>query len=113
MSTTARLIATAAFAACAAAAWAEGLELSAQGCYSLADKTGEVTVKVRGLPDGDLSRLKYCVCDAEGRIVCRYREHPSKKPQKLKVNLPAGKYEIRATDGESFHSCILDSSISQ
>ena len=75
------------------------IELSAKGCYSLADTAGELTVRATSPAGCDLSELAYCLCDEAGKVVCRYREKLTEKPTTLTVNLPAGRYTLRATDG--------------
>ena len=82
------------------------IELSAQGCYSLADTPGELTVKATSPAGCDLSKLVYCLCDEAGKVVCRYKEKPTGKAVRLKVNLPAGRYTLCATDGSWFYGAV-------
>ena len=82
------------------------IELTAQGCYSLADKPGKLTVKATSPAGCDLSGLTYCLCDEAGKVACRYRGKPTEKPTTLAVNLPAGRYTLRATDGTWFYGSV-------
>ena len=82
------------------------IELTAHGCYSLADMTGELTVRASGPEGFDISELAYCLCDASGRVVCRYKDKLSRKAKRLKVNLPEGRYALRATDGTKFYGSV-------
>ena len=82
------------------------IELTAQGCYSLADTTGELTVKATSPAGCDISKLSYCLCDESGKEVCRYREKVTGKQTKLAVNLPAGRYTLRATDGTWYYGSV-------
>ncbi len=82
------------------------IEISARGCYSLADTPGEVAVSAASPAGCDLSKLRYCICDETGRVVCKYREQVSGKPVRLKVNLPAGRYALKATDGTWFYGNV-------
>ena len=82
------------------------IELSAKGCYSLADTAGELTVRATSPAGCDLSELAYCLCDEAGKVVCRYREKLTEKPTTLTVNLPAGRYTLRATDGTWFYGSV-------
>ena len=82
------------------------IELTAQGCYSLADTPGELTVRATSPAGCDLSKLVYCLCDEAGKVVCRYREKVAGKPTTLRVNLPAGRYTLRATDGTWFYGSV-------
>ncbi len=92
-------------AACAAAAFAAGdpqLSVTVRGSYALADTTSETSVSAKGADGADLSSLRYCICDMSSNVVCRYRDHVAAKPTRLKVNLPAGRYIVRTTDGTNF-----------
>ncbi|MGN0846424.1 MAG: LamG-like jellyroll fold domain-containing protein [Kiritimatiellia bacterium] len=82
------------------------IEIKAAGCYSLADTQHTVSVTATSPGGCDLGGLKYCICDASGTVVARYRNAVGPKEAKLLVNLPAGDYEIRATDGTWFYGCV-------
>ena len=82
------------------------VELTARGCYSLADTPGELTVKATSPAGCDISKLTYCLCDESGKVVCRYREKLSGKQVTLAVNLPAGRYTLRVTDGVWFYGSV-------
>ena len=82
------------------------VELKTSGCYSLADTSGELTVRATSPAGCDISKLTYCLCDEAGKVVCRYREKLSEKAATLKVNLPAGRYTLRATDGTWFYGSV-------
>lgn len=82
------------------------VELTAKGCYSLADARGELTVRATSPAGCDISDLSYCMCDEAGNVVCRYKEKLTDKPTKLAVNLPAGRYALKATDGVWFYGSV-------
>lgn len=82
------------------------VELTAKGCYSLADTRGELTVRATSPAGCDISELSYCMCDEAGKVVCRYKEKLTGKPSKLAVNLPAGRYALKATDGVWFYGSV-------
>ena len=65
------------------------IELKAQGCYSLADTPGELSVKAWSPAGRDISKLSYCICDESGKEVCRYRDKVSGRQAKLAVKPPA------------------------
>lgn len=79
------------------------IELSAHGCYALADTPGTLTVSATSPAGCDLSALRYCLCDTNGTVVARYRDAVGPAPAKLLVNLPAGEYTLKATDGTWFY----------
>ncbi len=85
---------------------AEVVELKAHGCYALADAPGEVSVSATSPTGCDISKLAYCICDADGKVVSRYKTPVSDKTAKLKVNLPAGSYSLRTTDGSWFYGSV-------
>lgn len=85
---------------------AETVELKAYGCYALAGVPGEVSVSATSPVGRDISKLAYCICAADGKVVSRYKTPVSDKTAKLKVNLPAGSYSLRTTDGSCFYGSV-------
>ncbi len=82
------------------------IEITAIGCYSLANKTGEVTVSAVSPAKCDLSSLKYCIRNEKGEVVCTYKDAVNDKKTKLQVNLPQGNYTISATDGTFYYGAV-------
>ena len=82
------------------------VQLSASGCYALADTMGELTVKATSPSKCDISKLAYCICDEAGKVLCRYKDRLTGKPTVLKVNLPVGRYALRTTDGTWFYGSV-------
>ena len=82
------------------------MELKAYGCYALAGVPGEVSVSATSPVGRDISKLAYCICAADGKVVSRYKTPVSDKTAKLKVNLPAGSYSLRTTDGSCFYGSV-------
>ena len=82
------------------------IEIKARGCYSLADTPGTVNVSATSPGGCDLSGLMYCICDKSGAVVARYKDKVGEKDADLLVNLPAGEYEIKATDGTWFYGSV-------
>ncbi len=87
--------------------WRRGsvIEITARGCYSLADTPGTITVSATSPGGCDLSGLKYCICDKAGNVLARYRDAVGPQTDLL-VNLPAGEYELKATDGDWFYGSV-------
>ena len=85
---------------------AQVIELTARGCYALADTPGTLSVTATSPAGCDLSQLKYCLCDTNGTVVARYRDAVGEKPANLLVNLPAGDYTLKATDGTWFYGSV-------
>ncbi len=82
------------------------IEITAIGCYSIANKIGEVTVSAVSPAKCDLSSLKYCIRNEEGEVVCTYKDAVDGNKKKLCVNLPQGNYTISATDGNFFYGSV-------
>lgn len=85
---------------------AQVIELTARGCYALADTPGTLSVTATSPAGCDLSELKYCLCDTNGTVVARYRDAVGEKTANLLVNLPEGDYTLRATDGTWFYGSV-------
>lgn len=85
---------------------AQVIELKAQGLYALADTPGTLTVTATSPAGCDLAGLKYCLCDTNGTVVAQYRDAVGEKPAHLLVNLPAGDYALKATDGTWFYGSV-------
>ncbi|MGN0853123.1 MAG: LamG-like jellyroll fold domain-containing protein [Kiritimatiellia bacterium] len=82
------------------------IELKAHGLYALENVTGELVVSATSPAGCSLKSLKYCLCDSAGKVVATYPNPVSDKPAVLKVNLPAGQYVLKATDGEWFYGAV-------
>ena len=82
------------------------VELAVRGRYALAGRPHTLKVSATSPAGCDISGLKYCVCDAAGEVVLRYREAVSAKEVPLLVNLPKGDYELRTTDGTWFYGSV-------
>ena len=77
--------------------------LTASRRYALENESARVDVTAESPAGCDLAHLKYCVCDAAGKPVAVYGKVAEAKMADLLVNLPAGNYEIRTTDGVWFY----------
>ena len=82
------------------------IELKALNTYSLADTVGELVVSATSPAGCSLKSLKYCLCNEAGQVVATYKNAVNDKPAVLKVNLPAGRYTLKATDGEWFYGSV-------
>lgn len=82
------------------------IEIAATGCYALANTTGILSVRATSPGGCDLSNLHYCLCDADGKVVSTYKEKVGAAEVRLNVNLPAGRYALRATDGTWFYGSV-------
>ena len=88
----------------AVAAYANNLrepdvEIHATGLWGVAGESFTVEAKAKS-PDGeDLSQFHWCLCDASGAVVLSWKHPVIGRAKRLKVNLAAGAYRLRATDG--------------
>ena len=82
------------------------IEIKARGRYALAYTTSKLTVSATSPGECDLSDLKYCLCDAQDKIVATYKNAVGHKRADLLVNLPEGRYELRTTDGSDFYGSV-------
>ncbi len=85
---------------------AQVIEFTARGLYALEETSGTLTVSATSPAGCDLSHLNYCLCDAKGQVVARYGDAVGAKTSRLLVNLPAGDYTLRATDGTWFYGSV-------
>ncbi len=82
------------------------IELNATGCYAFAGREGDVSISAVSPSKSNLSNLRYCILDEKGNVVCSFNDKVSPQKTKLKVKLPAGKYEISTTDGAGFYGRV-------
>ncbi len=76
------------------------VELKGTGCYSIAGEPGGPEVVATNPSKDDVSAFRYCVCDESGKVVKTFGPLQLDKKVRLAVDLPAGRYAIRATDGK-------------
>ena len=87
----------------AAALAEETVEVRATGLWSVAGETFTIEAKATSPDDSDLSDFHWCLCDASGSVVMSWKKRSvAGKAKRLKANLPAGTYRLRATDGTRF-----------
>ena len=87
----------------AVATLAEGtVEIRATGLWGVAGESFTIEAKAKSSDGGDLSRFRWCLCDASGSVVLSWKRSVSGRAAHLKVNLPAGVYRLRAMDGAQF-----------
>ncbi len=80
----------------------QGGEIHATGLWGVAGESFTVEAKAKS-PDGeDLSGFHWCLCDASGAVVLSWKHPVAGRAKRLKVNLAAGAYRLRATDGTRF-----------
>ena len=95
----------------AVAAYANNLrepdvEIHATGLWGVAGESFTVEAKAKS-PDGeDLSGFHWCLCDASGAVVLSWKHPVAGRAKRLKVNLAAGAYRLRATDGTRFRGDV-------
>ena len=82
------------------------VEIKARGCYSLEHEKNSLRVSTTSPAGCDLSDLKYCLCDKSGKVVATYKNAVGAKWTELLVNLPAGDYELKTTDGTWFYGSV-------
>lgn len=80
-------------------------EITLQKANLFADHTTTLDVRTTSPAKLDLSELKYCIHTREGKSVINFRQKVSRDTMKLPVNLPAGLYVLRVTDGDWFYGC--------
>lgn len=80
-------------------------EIVLQKAALYADQTTTLDVRTTSPAKLDLSELKYCIHTRDGKPVVQFRQTVSHDTVKLPVNLPAGLYVLRVTDGDWFYGC--------
>lgn len=80
----------------------QGIEIHATGLWGVAGDSFTVEAKAKRSDDDDLSQFHWCLCDASGAVVLSWKRSVAGRAAHLKVNLPAGSYRLRATDGTQF-----------
>ncbi len=84
----------------------QGVEIHATGLWGVAGESFTVEAKAKS-PDGDdLSGFHWCLCDASGAVVLSWKNPVAGRAKRLKVNLAAGAYRLRATDGTRFRGDV-------
>lgn len=78
----------------------QDVELCGTGLYSVAGMPGEATITAANPSRRDVSKFRYCVCDESDNVVETFGPLRLGQKVKLGINLPAGRYTIRATDGQ-------------
>ena len=91
-----------AVAAFANAPHEQGIEIHATGLWGVAGESFTVEAKAKSLDGGDLTKFHWCLCDMSGAVVLSWKKSVARHTGRLKVNLPAGAYRLRATDGTQF-----------
>ena len=84
----------------------QAVELKGSGCYSIAGEPSELEVVATNPSRDDVSRFRYCVCDATDKVVKTLGPVQIGKKVKLGIDLPTGRYTIRATDGTRFSGSL-------
>ncbi len=84
------------------------LEIKAAGTWAVAGSTFDVEVKASSPADCDISGLRWCICDASGKVVSKWDKSITDitREKRLKVLLQAGEYRLRATDGTWFYGDV-------
>ena len=83
------------------------IEISATGVWAVAGEPCVIEAKATSPAGCDLSGLHWCLCDASGAVVTSWRKQTvGKHAKRLKMNLPAGSYRLRATDGTWFYGDV-------
>lgn len=70
-----------------------------------AERPAKITAQTESPKQLDVSHLRYCIQTSDGRPVVTFRDAPSSSPTEIPVNLPAGDYQLRTTDGTWFYGC--------
>lgn len=81
-------------------------EITLKQSAIFADHKTMLEVKCASPVGIDLSELKYCIHTKDGKPVVVFRDTVKAGPVKLPVNLPAGDYVLRTTDGDWFYGCV-------
>lgn len=80
----------------------DDIEIRATGVWAVAGENNVIEAKAT-CPDGDdLSGFHWCLCDASGTVVMSWKSSAAGRTKRLKMNMPAGAYRLRATDGTRF-----------
>ena len=82
------------------------IEITATGVWAVAGKDAVIEAKATSPAGCDLSKLHWCLCDASGAVVTSWKQPVGKHAKRLKMNLPAGTYRLRATDGTWFYGDV-------
>ncbi len=82
----------------------EGVTLTLEGfgTYALEGRPNEVLVMAKSPARADLTHLRYCVRDAEGKVIRTLDSPVTEGATKLTLDLPKGTYVVSATDGKAF-----------
>lgn len=80
-------------------------EIVLQKAEVFADRAAQLEVKTTSPAKMDISSLKYVLHTKDGKSVVSFRQKVGKAAVKLRVDLPAGQYVLRVTDGDWFYGC--------
>ena len=82
------------------------IKIHATGLWGVAGESFTVEAKAESPDGGDLSQFHWCLCDASGAVVLSWKKSVAGRDAHVKVNLPAGAYRLRATDGTQFRGDV-------
>ena len=80
----------------------DDIEIRATGVWAVAGENAVIEAKATSPEGEDLSGLHWCLCDASGAVVMSWKPSVAGRTKRLKMNMPAGAYRLRATDGTRF-----------
>lgn len=84
----------------------QGVEIHATGLWGVAGESFTVEARAKSSDGDDLSQFHWCLCDASGAVVLSWKHPVAGRAKRLKVNLAAGTYRLRATDGTRFRGDV-------
>ena len=83
------------------------IDIRATGLWAVAGKQSVIEARATSPAGCDLSSLHWCLCDASGTVVTSWRKQSvDGHVKRLKMNLPAGSYRLKATDGTWFYGDV-------
>jgi len=82
------------------------VEMKAKGTYALAQRSSALEVRSTSPAGYDLSRLRYCLCADGTNVVCQWRNKVGPVPARLTLNVSAGTYALRITDGTWYYGSV-------
>ena len=84
----------------------EVIDIQATGVWAVAGENAVIEAKATSPAGCDLSELRWCLCDASGTVVTTWKQSVVGRAKRLKMNLSAGAYHLRATDGTWFYGDV-------
>lgn len=84
----------------------DDIEIRATGVWAVAGENAVIEVQATHPEGSDLSGFHWCLCDASGAVVMSWKSSVSGRSRRLKMNMPAGAYRLRATDGTHFRGDV-------